>query len=165
MFIHQVSPEEGGQSLVEYALILSLVALVLIAIVALFGSELKDTYCKIVYQVVPGSDVSSACSKPIVMPELIGQGPNFINIEAQIHDPDGDPDNPYAAITRVEFYIDDTGSSPVQTEYMYHYCLGGGNGSCADYDTSSLSSGKHTVIILAYDADGNVGRGTDSFVK
>jgi Flp pilus assembly pilin Flp len=167
MLFHQVSPEEGGQSLVEYALILALVALVIIATVALFGTALKDTYCRIVYQVAPGSDISSACSRPIVMPKLVAEGPNFINVEVQVHDPDGDPGDPYAAITQVEFYIDDMGSGPVHTEFQYRYCLGSNSGTnpCQNYNTGSLSNGEHTITILAYDADGNVGRGTYKFVK
>jgi pilus assembly protein Flp/PilA len=167
MVSHHPFSEEEGQSLVEYALIIVLIAIVVIVVVTLFGSTLKDTYCSVVYQVVPGSDVSQACSKPIVIPMLLGQGGGQINVEARIHDPDGDPDNPYTAITHVEFYIDSTDSGPVQTEYAYPYCLGSNTSGnpCLNYSTGSLSSGPHTVIILAYDADGNMGRSRYRFTK
>ncbi len=36
--------EEDGQSLVEYALLLSLIALVVVAIVTLFGTGIRDMY-------------------------------------------------------------------------------------------------------------------------
>jgi pilus assembly protein Flp/PilA len=40
-------PAEDGQGLVEYALIIMLIALVLIAIVTLFGTQLSTTYSSI----------------------------------------------------------------------------------------------------------------------
>lgn len=40
-------PEEKGQGLVEYAIILALVAIVVIAIVRLMGPKLGDTYSTI----------------------------------------------------------------------------------------------------------------------
>ena len=40
-------PAEDGQGLVEYALIIMLIALVLIAIVTIFGEQLSSTYSSI----------------------------------------------------------------------------------------------------------------------
>ncbi len=40
-------PAEDGQGLVEYALIIMLIALVLIAIITLFGNQLSSTYSSI----------------------------------------------------------------------------------------------------------------------
>ena len=40
-------PAEDGQGLVEYALIIMLIALVLIAVITLFGEELSSTYSTI----------------------------------------------------------------------------------------------------------------------
>lgn len=40
-------PAEDGQGLVEYALIIMLIALVLIAVITLFGEQLSSTYSTI----------------------------------------------------------------------------------------------------------------------
>lgn len=81
MFFHPKCPEEEGQSLLEYALILMLVAVVIIALLALLGNGLKRTYCGIVHQVVPDGDISTVCSAPVFMPFLADRGPGFINVE------------------------------------------------------------------------------------
>ena len=41
------APKEKGQGLVEYAIILSLVALVVIVVIWMFGPKLSDTYTTI----------------------------------------------------------------------------------------------------------------------
>jgi len=41
-------PQQEGQGLVEYALILLLIAIALIAIVTIFGNQLSSTYSRIV---------------------------------------------------------------------------------------------------------------------
>jgi len=41
------APNEKGQGLIEYAIILSLVAMTVIAVVWLFGPEVGDTYSTI----------------------------------------------------------------------------------------------------------------------
>ncbi len=156
---HCSSREEKGQGLVEYSFILLLVAIVVIFAVALFGVTLKNQYCRITYGLSPLGDLSTACTVPIVSPSMIEEGPGYIDLEAEVYDPDGNPGDPYAAISKVEFYIDDTNGSPVQTESYHQYCLGGNQSGqpCDNYNISSLSSGVHTVIILAYDTDGNIG--------
>ena len=42
---------EFGQGLVEYSLILLLVALALIIVLSVFGTELADVYSNIIYQI------------------------------------------------------------------------------------------------------------------
>ena len=168
MYPKQFFSQEEGQGLVEYGLVLVLVAVVIIIILMLLGDSVKNTYCRTVHQIAPEADISEPCQAPIVMPQMVGSGANFINIEAEIYDPDGNQSNPYAAITKVEFYLDSTESNPVQTENHYRYCLGGGpNGApCRNYNLpGSLPNGRHTIIILAYDSDGNVGRANYSFTK
>jgi pilus assembly protein Flp/PilA len=157
--------KEDGQGLVEYALILGLVAIAIIGIMTLFGEQAKNVYCRTVHQLAPDADISSACQSPIVMPRLVASGSNFINVEAHVYDPDGNQNKPYAAITKVEFYIDSTDSAPVLVERAYRYCLGSGNGSCSNFNIGSLSSGPHEVIIMAYDKDGNIGTSTFRFKK
>ena len=167
MLSHRSSPfqEEGGQGLTEYAFILTLVAIVVMAALAILGQGLVNAYCQVTHEFSVAVDLSSPCTTPIVSPVINAQGPNTINVEAIIQDPDGDPDDPYAAIDRVEFYIDDDSGSPVQTEYHYRYCLSGNPSGqpCSNRDISGLSPGEHTIIILVYDDDGNVGRSEINF--
>ncbi len=159
---------EKGQSLVEYGLVLVLVAVVIVAILAIFGDTVKQTYCRATHMLAPEADLSNACQAPIISP-IGSRGNNSLNVEARLHDPDGNPNNPYAAIDRVEFYVDDENSSPVTVEYQFRFCLGGGNGNTngcgSGYNISSLPSGRHNIIILAYDNDGNVGRARYTFTK
>jgi Flp pilus assembly pilin Flp len=149
--------EEGGQGLTEYSLILLLVAVAVVTAMTFFGAELKNAYCDITYELRFILDQSSSCDRPIVQARLIDRGPEFINLEARVRDPDGDPDDPYEAIAKVEFYIDSASGSPVTTEYQYRYCLGAGDNPCQNYYIGDLSLGEHRVIIMAYDDDGNVG--------
>jgi pilus assembly protein Flp/PilA len=159
--------KEEGQGLVEYALILVLVAVVIIAITTLLGETIKGTYCRTVHQLTPEADLSSACQAPIAMPKLVDSGSNYINVEVDIYDPDGNQDDPYGAITKVEFYVDSTDSNPIKTELSYRYCLGGNNGTdpCLNFNTNGYSSGRHKIYILAYDSDGNIGRSGFAFTK
>lgn len=48
-------PDERGQGLVEYALILVLVAIVVIAILLLMGPEVSQVYCRVANSLQPGS--------------------------------------------------------------------------------------------------------------
>lgn len=161
------SQEEGGQGLAEYSFIVSLVAIVVVFILAFLGETLKDQFCRVTYELTPFGDLSGTCSRPIVSLAKHGQGPNNINIEANVFDPDGDPGDPYAAINKVEFYYDSTSGSPVQTEFEYRYCLSGNPSGtpCGYRNISGLSPGQHTVIVLVYDADGNIGRAQYNFTK
>jgi pilus assembly protein Flp/PilA len=52
-------PEKRGQGLLEYALILSLVAIVVIVALALLGSSIETVYCKVVSQ-FPGNETTCA---------------------------------------------------------------------------------------------------------
>lgn len=46
-------PDEKGQGLVEYALILVLVAIVIIIILGVFGESVRDIYCDITRELDP----------------------------------------------------------------------------------------------------------------
>ncbi len=157
--------DEGGQGLSEYTLIISLVAIALVVVMTFFGTQLKDTYCSITLQLPFIVDQSTPCTKPIVTPTVHSRSPNHINLEAIVRDPDGDPDNPYGAIAKVEFYMDSTEESPVQIEYQYRYCLGAGDNPCQDYYIGDLSPGGHAVIIKVYDDDGNIGMARFEFTR
>ena len=45
--------EEKGQGLIEYALIILLIAIVVIAALTLLGPEIRDIYCDIYYEFNP----------------------------------------------------------------------------------------------------------------
>ncbi|HSG18287.1 MAG TPA: Flp family type IVb pilin [Anaerolineae bacterium] len=169
MIAHRFHPsrDEGGQGLTEYAFILVLVALITVGSLSFLGQALVDEFCLLTFQLSQSADLSSACGKPIVSLGPVHKGPNQLNLEVLVRDPDGDPNNPYAAISKVEFYIDATSGSPVQTELEHRYCLGGNSGlsPCHNFNTDGLSPGSHTVIVLAYDSDGNVGRFRYDFTK
>ena len=53
--ITKLSPREDGQGLVEYALILTLVAIAVIAILLLLGPAVSQVYCKVANSLQPGS--------------------------------------------------------------------------------------------------------------
>ncbi len=57
-------PEERGQGLTEYALILVLASIVVIVVLAVMGTAVKDTYCQVV-SMFPGSD--NPCAEDIVV--------------------------------------------------------------------------------------------------
>ena len=169
MFYQRFNPSQGqgGQGLVEYALILSLVAIVVVISLIVLGESLKNQFCIITNELSLSDNPSQNCDEAVAILMINDQGPDTINVEAEVHDPNGDPDDPYATISRVEFYIDDTGGSPVQTEYFYRYCLSGNPSGqpCGNYDISGLSSGGHTVIVKVYLNDGSVSTSQINFTK
>ncbi len=163
----QPSLREGGQGLVEYALIVSLVAIVVIISLSVLGEALKNQFCIITNELSLADNPSENCTGSLTILIINDQGPNTINVEAEVHDPNGDPNDPYATISKVEFFIDDTSGGPVQTEYFYRYCLSGNPSGqpCGDYNISGLSPGEHTVIVKVYLDDGTVSTSQIIFTK
>jgi pilus assembly protein Flp/PilA len=51
-------PNEKGQGLVEYALIIVLVAIVVIAVLLTFGPAISQVYCRVANALQPGSCIS-----------------------------------------------------------------------------------------------------------
>jgi pilus assembly protein Flp/PilA len=154
-----------GQGLVEYALILVLVAVVVIVVAAVLGEQVQVVYCDVVLALGDGAPTIPACEAPRVTCTGLGNGEtvgSLINVEAVVRDNKGvGTDN----ITQVQFFID---GNPRHTEYLYHYCLGGGgeNGTgCQNYSTSWLSTGDHTLRAVATDVDGYTGECSISFHK
>ncbi len=138
---------QKGQGLVEYALILVLVAIAVIIIVALVGEEVQDTYCGVVFSLDPNAD-APFCEALEVTCAIQTTSP--FRMEAIVQDNAGD-DN----ITEVRWYVD---GKLHNTEHFYHYCLEDGDGPlCAPY---TGPTGQHKFTAVAYDADDNVGRCT-----
>ncbi len=136
----KVTPcRDPGQGLVEYALILVLVAVVVIAVLTLLGDEVATVFCTVTVSIGGSSgDSDGACAAPIV--NCVGGA----SPEANVFD---DKDE----IQRVEFYVN---GALIRTEYQYHYCMGGGNGPvCPSYPIPPGA----VVKMVAYDQDGNSG--------
>ena len=154
-YVHD--PAQRGQGLVEYALILVLVAVVVIVVAAVLGEQVQDVYCDVVLSLGSGAPTVPACEAPRVTCAGVGNGEHVsgsINMEAVIRDNKGvSSEN----IPQVRFYIDGTLR---HTEYIERYCLGGGGDggvNCNLFSTSSLSSGEHTIRAETTDADGYTG--------
>lgn len=159
------APVARGQGLVEYALILVLVAVVVIVVAALLGDQIQIVYCDIVLALGEGAPTVPACEAPRVTCTGLANGATVtgpINVEAVVQDNKGvSTEN----IQWVQFYVD---GNLRKTEYLYHYCIGGGgeNGiPCNSFSTSSLSSGDHTIRAVATDADGYTGECSITFHK
>ncbi len=143
---------EYGQGLVEYALIIVLVAVVTIIVVSLLGEQVQSVFCDIVLSLGDSAPSIEACEAPRVTCLGVANGQTVtspIVMEAEVKDNNG-PES----IRRVEFYVD--GARRV-TEYHYRYCLGRGDDPCGAYPAHQLSSGSHTIEAVAYDADGYTG--------
>ncbi len=146
-----------GQGLVEYALILVLVAIVVIIAAALLGEQIQSIYCGIVMSLDGEADVP-ACQAPHVTCAGLADGASAsgsINVEAVVQDNKGE-----ASIDRVQFFVD---GMLRQTEFLPRYCMGTGDTTCDPFSIASLGSGSHTVTAVAYDTDGYSGQCSVSF--
>ncbi|MCC7447833.1 MAG: hypothetical protein IT324_10465 [Anaerolineae bacterium] len=149
---------QKGQGLVEYALILVLVAIVVILILSVAGQKVGDIFCDLVIQLGgTAPDSITACAAPrVTISGVGGTVSGTIQVEAIVKDNKGLGSN----ITSVKFYVDGTLKN---SESTHKYCLGGGDGACDPFHTSSLSNGPHTLRVVATDADGNSGEATVTF--
>ncbi len=145
---------EQGQSLVEYALILSLVAIFSIVIVSTLGDQIMGVFCRIVTTIDPETEIS-ACQRLNVNCSVPGNVSGNFTASASVTDTVGE-DN----IARVEFNIN---GSLVNTEYVATYCLVSGDGPCQPYDSRNLPNGEHTLTVVAYDEDDNSGTCSATF--
>lgn len=159
--------DREGQGLVEYALILVLVAIVVIAILTLFGQSVANAYCGVVYELDKGAKPVSVCKAPIVKCVIQNSSPSSFSVQAQIVDPDSAPSggssgNYNYTGMRVQFYVNDTPrlrgeTSNIPVEQAHHYCFPGGNGATCDTTTSGQVLSGDTVKAIATDVDGNTG--------
>jgi pilus assembly protein Flp/PilA len=138
---------ERGQGLVEYALILVLVAIVTIGILAVMGESIVSIYCKLVTSLQPDMD-APMCEQISLGCAGSGSG-STVSVEAQ---PSGL--EPGDTVDRVEFYVDGV---RLNTEYNPKYCFHGGDASCNNYNISSMSAGTHTIRAVAYTDSGASG--------
>ena len=148
-----------GQGLVEYALILVLVAVVVIIVVGLLGERVQEVFCDVVLAVNSGgASAVNVCQGPRVTCSGVPTGgpvSGSITFEALVTDPNGDD-----TISYVDIFIDDVLEAH---EGNYHYCLRGPDSGCTGFNTAQLSNGSHTIRAVAHDNDGNTGECTVSF--
>lgn len=138
-----------GQGLVEYALILILVAVVSILILVVLGGQTQNVFCDILLALGENAPEVEACEAPRVSCDGVGNGATVSNpvmLEAVVRDDDG-----LGQIDSVKFYVD---GNHIRTEHHYRYCLGGGDSSC---NSHSLSSGPHIIRAVATDDGGHSG--------
>lgn len=146
----RIHSRERGQDLIEYSLIIALVAIVMIGIVGAFGQRVGAVYCAVIAKIDRSALRDSVCTAPIATCEASFNG-STVQMEANIIDPDAPEGAPYSQIDRVEFH--DNGTL-VNTERIPRYCLRGGDSACQHY---VVSSGAHTIMATVYDRDGNQG--------
>ena len=169
MFINRLfhGRKEEGQGLVEYSFILILVAIGTLVTLVFLGQSIRETYCHIMVGLAPLTEPPENCGDFVVKPKVNYRGPNNLNLEAEINDPEADPNQPYKRVQRVDFYIDTLGSSPVQSEYHHRYCLSGNpeGQPCHNYDTSGLPPGEHLITIKVHFNDGSTSSTTYKYTK
>ncbi len=137
------STRERGQGLVEYALILALAAVAVIAVGIVFGDSVRKQYCEIVWSVDPGMD-APGCNVIDVQCIVISTSP--FRMRADVNDHAGEDDIEY-----VDFFID---GKPSNKEFYVPYCLINGDGPCTPY----YGKGEHTFSAVAHDAESNTGK-------
>jgi pilus assembly protein Flp/PilA len=156
--------DREGQGLVEYALILVLVAIVVIAILTLFGQAVANTYCGVVYTLHSGSKPVKICKAPIVTCVATNTSSTFA-VEAKVMDPDAPapatPGNYNSQGMIVQFYVNDQtqlrDGDFLDYEDDYNYCFKAGAGACTGASKPSEVRSGDTVKAIATDRDGNKG--------
>jgi pilus assembly protein Flp/PilA len=83
-------PEERGQGLTEYALILILVATVIIVVVAVMGTTVRTAYCQVISQ-FPGAENPCAGDVVVITKAEFDCGSRELHLDAT-SDGDYDPD-------------------------------------------------------------------------
>jgi pilus assembly protein Flp/PilA len=121
--------DREGQGLVEYALILVLVAIIVIAILTLFGQAVASTYCSVVYTLNPNAKGVQVCKDPIVTCIVESNSASAFSVHAKVLDPNGTTNGEagnYDNRMSVQFYVNNVPRGAA--EVFYKYCFPGGNG-------------------------------------
>ncbi len=146
---------EGGQGLVEYALILVLVAVAAIVILAVLGRQIQNVFCDALLSLGRNAPQVAICDAPRVTCGISSGSVihNPVSMEIFVTDDDGLEGN----IT-VETYLD--AATTPHIEYHYKYCFPDGDGPCS---SMNLSFGSHTIRAIARDSSGNTGECSTTF--
>jgi pilus assembly protein Flp/PilA len=139
-----------GQGLVEYALILVLVAIIVIVILSSMGGGIQKIFCTVAFKLgTAASALDKACPAPRVSLLVQSSISGAFRLRAVVADNKGISGS---NIPKVEFY--DNGTL-INTENNDPYCFHSGDSTPCD--SHSITSGAHTIRAVAYDADGNTG--------
>jgi pilus assembly protein Flp/PilA len=137
---------EKGQGLVEYALILVLVAIVTILVVGLLGEQIQDVFCEALYGLGDFAPEVEVCKVPNIRLVGISDGDTVdspFNFEVVVND-DGGMEN----IAQVEFYID---GNLHRIENHPRFCFGGTD-DCS-YN-QNVTAGTRSIRVVATDSEG-----------
>ena len=153
-------PSARGQGLVEYALILTLVAIAIIVILSVVGKQLGEKFCDVIIE-LGGTppDSLNVCRAPRIILEGIAGNQTVsgsINVEAVVRTNHGLVTDYTAHTMHVDFYIGDT---LVNHEEGWRYCLAGGpdgGAPCNDFSLAGMSSGPHILHVIATDTTTNL---------
>ena|SRR5450432_225184 len=142
---------ERGAGLVEYALIMVLIAVVVISVLAVTGSRVATIYCDVTTKLTGQRPKTQACNAPLVTFDVVNGTAGDVQVRAIVEDSKG-----LTNITNVRFYFD---GAIENLETQDWYCLGSGDGPCANWP----AVGTHTVRAVATNADGYQGEATFTF--
>src|SRR5215207_9591153 len=117
---HLSQKREAGQGLVEYALILSLVAIGVIGITALLGENVISIYCRIVLTLQPDTETTVCGQLELDCAASYGGG-QITGSASAVSLPND------SSINQVDFSIDGV---IVWTDYEPEYCIDGSNLEC-----------------------------------
>ncbi|MAU08588.1 MAG: hypothetical protein CL607_02110 [Anaerolineaceae bacterium] len=166
MFIRHSQPatEEKGQGLVEYALILVLVALAVVAALTVFGSQLQAVYQCIAsnVQALPPNDVGSIYGFELIDPasnDVIRQMGCLETLDAGNYS--------FSAVTRSEaiqsVYLELEGPvSQTRTENEIPWALFGDE-PAGNFAGGNLSAGTYTLKGTPYAGNGASGKSGPTF--
>lgn len=142
---------ERGQSLVEYALVLILVAMIVIVIGIIFGQSVKKTYCQALYSISP--DVNApGCEGMTVTCTTISITSGAVNMAADVSSFDLVISD---ATIDVDWYID---GMFLRTENFAPFCLGSNTPGFPCDPQQPISPGDHTFTAIARHTEGDTGQ-------
>lgn len=116
MNYNRIAKKERGQSLVEYAMLLMLVAIVLIVLVALFGTNLRSTYCRVLSELFPDMDLSGTqCDPSAESYQLPYSAPGYVDRQPAAGGLSGPAFSTRGANAAAGLYLDGRTIRPFQT--------------------------------------------------
>lgn len=118
--------KQRGQGLIEYTMVLALIALLVLGAFALYGDKLGDTWCRlaVILSAVSDSPPPASCTKPVITWRIGPAPPGQLNLEAMVLDPDKPANMTLSDDIDVSFLRNDMF---LQRDEAERFCLGGGS--------------------------------------